>query len=81
MLSEVKSNSKFIGFKQSKRAIEEGNAVKAFVAEDCSEDLRQTIKDLCQAHDVEIEYVPTMKQLGSECGIDVGSAVVTITKQ
>lgn len=80
MLSEVKTHSKFIGFKQSKRAIEEGNAIKAFVAEDCSEELRQTLNDLCEKHNVEIEYVPTMKQLGDESGIDVGSAVVTITK-
>lgn len=79
MIGEVKSHSKFIGLKQSRRAIEEGKAVKAFIAEDSAEDIRHDITELCNKHNVEIEYVPTMEQLGNECGIDVGSAVVVIT--
>ena len=81
MLTELKAHNKYIGFKQSKRAIEAGVAVKAFVAEDCSANIYQTIVDLCRKHNIEIEYVPTMKQLGSECEIDVGSAVVVLTNQ
>lgn len=80
MLSEVKSHSRFIGLKQSKRAIEDGNAVKAFIAEDCADSIRQTLIELCENHNIEIEYVSTMKQLGDECEIDVGSAVVVITR-
>ncbi len=80
MQDDGKPQNRFVGFKQSKRAIEEGVAVKAFVAQDCSEDISTQILDLCKKHGVEIELVPTMEQLGSQCGIDVGSAVAVITR-
>jgi large subunit ribosomal protein L7A len=79
MLSEVQSRGRLVGLKQSKRAIQEGKALKAFIAEDSAETIRQTVADLCEKHGVAVEYAASMKQLGEACGIDVGSSVVVIT--
>ncbi|OQB14208.1 MAG: Ribosome-associated protein L7Ae-like protein [Firmicutes bacterium ADurb.Bin193] len=80
MNSNTDSHPRYVGFKQSKRAIEEGKAAKALIAQDCADGMRQTLVDLCKKHGVEIEYFPTMKQLGEKCGIDVGSAVAVVVK-
>lgn len=79
MQGSIKLSNRYVGIKQSKRAIESGRAVKAFIAEDCADDIRQGLELLCQNNNVPIEYVPTMKQLGAECGIDVGSAIAVMT--
>ena len=81
MQSEAESGTKYAGFKQSKRAITEGRAVKAFIAMDCSPDMLSTIESLCRQYNVDMEYIPTMKQLGAKCGLEVGCSVAVIAKQ
>ena len=78
MLSKIDPNSRFVGFKQSKRAIENGDASCAYIAEDCEPLMRQSLETLCRNQNVKIEYLPTMKQLGTECGIEVDAAVDVI---
>ena len=73
------TDNKFVGFKQSKKAIESGGALKAYIAEDCSPEMRQTLETLCQKHNVVTEFVPSMQQLGEKCGINVGAAVAVIS--
>ncbi|MCK9479578.1 MAG: ribosomal L7Ae/L30e/S12e/Gadd45 family protein [Firmicutes bacterium] len=79
MQSLAAQGNKFVGFKQSKRAIESGNATKAFIAEDCAFEMRQSLELLCKKHNVSVEFVPTMQQLGAQCGISVGAAVAVIS--
>ena len=81
MQSEAESGTKYAGFKQSKRAITDGKAVKAFLAMDCPPDMRSTIESLCRQHNVEMEYVPSMKPLGVKCGLEVGCSVAGIAEQ
>ncbi len=78
MQDDDNPHMRYVGFKQSKRAIEEGKAIRAYVAEDCEKSLSDVILALCQKHGVAVELVPTMAQLGKDCGIDVGSAVAVI---
>ena len=80
MIGELKNGDKYVGFKQSRRAIEEGEAVKAFIAEDCDDGLRKELFSLCESHNVTVEQVPTMKQLGTECGIDKGASIAVLIK-
>ena len=72
--------NRYVGLKQSRRAIEEGIVVKAFIAEDSDDGLRNELLMLCSDRDIPIENVPTMKQLGAECGIDKGASIAVITK-
>lgn len=78
MLEELKRNNKYIGLKQSLRAIEHGEAKKAIVAQNIAPDMYHEIIKKCQDGNVPIEYVDTMEELGKACGIDVGAAIVVL---
>ena len=80
MISELNVGNKVIGVKQSRRAIKEGRARKAFLAEDAEERVKAPVIELCRENGTEYETVPTMKELGTACGIEVGSAVAVILK-
>lgn len=74
------SSNKVVGLKQSKRVIEAGSALKAFVAMDSDGDIKESFVNFCKENNTPVEYVETMLELGSACNIDVGAAVVTILK-
>ena len=80
MISELKNSDKYVGFKQSRRAIEEGRAAKAFIAQDCDGGIRGELRALCESRGVPVEYVSEMKQLGEACGIDKGASVAVVLK-
>lgn len=78
MLSELKQGAKVVGVKQTKRAINDGRAVRVFLAEDADPRVTDPIAILCQERSVPVEHVAQMKELGSACGIAVGSAVAAL---
>ena len=80
MLEELKTDSKIVGFKQSIRAVEAGNAAKAFVAMDADVHVTAPFIHACEAKSVPIERCESCKALGSACGIDVGAAVAVLLK-
>jgi large subunit ribosomal protein L7A len=67
-----------VGTKQTTRAIAEGQAKKVFLAKDADQFLQKEIEKLCQEHQIPIEAVPTMVELGRQAGIEVKAAVATI---
>lgn len=75
MLSELLQGPSAIGLKQSQRAVCDGKATGAWVAQDAEEQVTKPFIALCQQHGVPVYPVPTMKELGAACGIDVGAAV------
>lgn len=78
MPDELNTKHKVVGLKQSRRAIREGEAVKVFLAQDASGQIRREITALCRTKHVACESVPTMKELGELCGITVGAAVAAV---
>jgi len=79
-LNEVKNGKKVIGSKQVKKAIIKGMARKVYLAEDAELHVIGPLRELCRQHEVEVEEIETMKDLGNACGIEVGSAAVALTK-
>lgn len=75
MLTELSNNARVVGAKQVKRAIEAGNVQKVFLADDADPRVTRPIADLCAEKGVEVEAVPSMRELGKACGISVGAAV------
>jgi large subunit ribosomal protein L7A len=76
-----KTNEKLkIGVKQTTKAINEGIALKVYVAKDADEYITRRIVELAEEKNVEIVYVETTKQLGRACKIDVGAATAVIVK-
>ncbi len=80
MLSDIKDAVIRVGVKQSKKAVEEGNASKAYVAEDADPYITEPFLALCKENGVSFEIVPSMEKLGRASGIDVGAAIVVILK-
>ncbi len=80
MLESIKGSKKTIGIRQSMKAVENGLADIVYIAKDADEKVVRGIKELCNANDIEIVYIDTMKQLGKACGIEVGAAVACILK-
>ena len=79
-LSELSTSEKVIGIKQSLRVIDEERAVKAFIADDAEDRIKLPLLEKCAAKGVEVVHIPSMKQLGHACGIDVGSAAAVIIR-
>ena len=75
-----KKVSKVIGIKQSLKAVEKGNALKVYLAENADSRLILPLRQVCEARAVSVVDGYTMEELGSACGIDVGAAAVAILK-
>ena len=79
MLEELKQKSKVVGVKQTRRAVSDGSARRIFLARDADPQLTEPLADLCVQRGVPVEWVPSMKELGTACGIAVGSAAAAAT--
>lgn len=70
-----------IGTKQTMKMVESGLAAEVYVAQDADMRITSKIKSLCDKHQVKLNIVDTMEQLGKACGIEVGAAMVAVLKQ
>ena len=78
MPSQLENNAKVVGAKQTRRALRDGKAVRVFLAKDADPALTEPIEAMSEELGVEVEWIPTMKELGSTYGIAVGSAVAAV---
>lgn len=78
MLSQLENNAKVVGAKQTRRALKEGRAVRIFLARDADPALTEPIESMGREHQVEVEWINSMKDLGHACGIAVGAAVAAL---
>ncbi|HHU22656.1 MAG TPA: 50S ribosomal protein L7ae-like protein [Clostridiales bacterium] len=80
VLSRLKTGNRVAGVKQSSKAICEGMAKCAFIAENADSALTGPILELCSKHDTEVIMVSSTWELGRACGIDVGAAVAVLLR-
>ena len=80
MLAELQNSRYFVGLKQSTEAIKNGNAAKAYVANDADEHVRLPFVALCKSYGVPVEFCESKAVLGKNFGIEVGSACAVILK-
>jgi len=80
MLSRLENGRKLAGINQSRKAVTKGEAAVMFIAEDAENRVRLSLMELCAGHGVETVPVPTMKELGRACGIEVGTAAAVVLK-
>lgn len=72
---------KSVGFKQTKKAIEKGEAKLVFLAKDADRHIFNPLVELCQQKQVEYVIVETMAELGKGCGIQVGAAAAAVLEE
>ena len=73
-LQELDRTKIVVGAKQLRKALLAGRARHVFLAQDADPGLTEPIEALCREHSVQCVWVPSMAQLGSACGIEVGAA-------
>ncbi len=78
MLTELKSGSRAVGAKQSRRAISSGKALRVYLAGDADPMITDPLRTLSLQYGVPVAEVPTMRALGNACGISVGAAVAVL---
>ena len=79
-MTELASQEKVIGVKQSRKAIREDRARQIFLACDADPAITDPVAESCAAAGIPVETGYTMSQLGHACSITVGAAVVAVLK-
>ena len=78
VLTEIASQEKVIGVKQSRKAIREGRAKRVYLACDADPAITDPVAESCAAAGIPMEGDYTMAQLGHACRITVGASVVVV---
>ena len=68
------------GLRTTLRAIETRRAKQVFIAEDADIFVKRRIQEACLSLDIQYSYVPTMKELGEACALQVSAACAAIVK-
>ena len=78
MITELASQEKVVGVKQSRKAIREGRARRVYLACDADPAITEPIAASCAQAGIPIETEYTLAQLGQACRITVGASVVAV---
>ncbi|QNO14797.1 ribosomal L7Ae/L30e/S12e/Gadd45 family protein [Alkalicella caledoniensis] len=72
------ASKKAVGMKQTKKAVEKGEAKLVYLAKDADDHILNPLLKLCQQKQIEYHLVENMALLGEACGIQVGAAAAAI---
>ena len=78
MLTELASQEKVIGVKQSRKAVREGRAKRVYLACDADPAITDPVAESCRRAGIPVEAAHNMAQLGHACRITVGASVVAV---
>lgn len=76
----ISAENLIVGTKQSTKAVENGVAVKAYVANGVVPSMRNAFVKLCKKNNVPLEVVKSTIQLGKMCGINVKTSCAVVVK-
>ena len=77
-LDELKNSAVAVGFKETTRALEKGEAVHVFIASDADERISAPLKEACALKQIPITDSFSKKDLGKACGIKVKAAAACV---
>ena len=63
-----------VGAKQLRKALQNGQAKLVYLAQDADPAITAPLEVRCQTEHIPYAWIPTMRELGSACGIEVGAA-------
>ena len=81
MITELASQEKVIGVKQSRKAIREGRAKRVYLACDADPAITGPVAESCRRAGIPVETAHTIAQLGHVCRITVGASVVAVLRE
>lgn len=77
-LARLHGRKVVVGSKQLRKALASGRARYVFLAENADPRLTEPIEEMCIQESVQYSWVPSMADLGSACGIEVGAAAAAV---
>ncbi len=80
MISDDEKSKLQVGYKQAIRALNEDKASKVFIAEDSDNHMKDNMENLASQKNTPVFLIPTMKELGNMCSIEVGASCAVILK-
>ena len=69
-----------VGSKQLKKALQAGRAECVFLAENADPAITEPLELMCRELHIQITWIPTMAELGHNCGIEVGAAAAAVLR-
>jgi large subunit ribosomal protein L7A len=75
------SRHKVVGAKQTMKALEKGEALHVFIAEDAEDKVIKPVLLVCEEKGIKPQYIESMLKLGKICGIKVKAAVAAIIEE
>ena len=72
------SEKMVVGAKQLRKALNKGTAKQVFLAKNADPALTEPLEALCLQYHVSYAWVPSMAELGRQCGIEVGAAAAAV---
>lgn len=69
-------SKRVVGVKQTRRAIQEGRAIRVHLAADADPMVTEPLGALCRESGIPVETGRTLRELGRAVGIAVGAAAV-----
>lgn len=79
-MERIKTSTRVVGLKQTKKAIDANRAAVVYIARDADGHVVIPLEKMCEGKIAEVVYVETMKELGKACHVDVPTAVAAIVK-
>ena len=67
-----------VGTKQLKKALLAGRVKVVFLAENADPAITEPLEALCRERNIHITWIPSMSELGQNCGIEVGAAAAAV---
>lgn len=80
MLSSLKDQNKVVGTRRLLKALEQGKVKTVYLAMDADLYITDQVKGACRNFSVPIVEVPTKKELGEACGVEVKTAAAGVLK-
>ena len=81
MNTELASQDKVNGVKQTRKAIREGRASEVYLACDAAPAITEPVAESCAASGIPVNMEHTLAQLGHACRITVGASVVAVLSE
>ena len=81
MLNELKNFPKVVGIKQLRKALNRGEVLRVYLAQDADPALTEPLEALAKEKLIPVDWIPAMKELGQACGIAVGSAAAGLLRK
>ncbi len=64
-----------VGIRQTRKVLQRGEVAEVFMALDADKGITGPLRELCNEENVPVVDFPTMAELGSYCGIEIGASV------